>query len=243
MGANGAGQVEVRLALDDEANKAFANLDEQFRDSDLQRAGWVIAEPNTIEGASADGAVKEYVMSRGFSSPGEANQVLEQLTGDDGPFQNFQLQQHRNLLSVDSTFSGTVDLTDGIESFGNESLLAQTGRKIGIDANEAVANAGGDANKVFPVEVAVNLPGSPSRVQPAQEGDSWKPQYGTKMDLAKTNKGLDTHALLLLVMSAAALGGALLVVIKWRDDFRKARPFGRHGAGAGQGRKSSSKSS
>lgn len=211
---NGTGQVGVQVTLDADAAKAVPNVAEMLRTSDLIQAGWTVDDPESLD----DGGTRVGV-HHPFSSPSEADGLLLQLTGPDGPFRNFHVAQQRSWFRSSTSFSGQVDLTKGIESFGDTELQARTGFPLVIDPAELREGTGVDLATTFPVRVIVDLPGDPSVAEPALDDEGgWSVPYGEITTLKTEQRGMNTSVLLASATGVSLLLAAAVLAKTWKSD-------------------------
>jgi hypothetical protein len=210
--SNGTGTVSVTAQLDREAANAVPDLKEQLQTSDLVKAGWAVDGPSGKDGG------KVVTVHHDFGSPEEATALLRRISGNGPPFVDFQMQQQRSLIHVDTTFSGKVDMTQGVNSFGDLGLTQSLGSRLGFDPNELEKSLGVNWATTFPVSVEVNLPGKTTQADAA---------YGQVVPISATASGLNTRPWAFFALSGAALIACLLVLVLWRSD--KYRPQHRKG--------------
>jgi hypothetical protein len=94
---SGAGLVTVNLIADSEVVAAAPNLADDLRFDDATAAGWVIARPNK----TADGGL-QVSLKHTFDNAEQAGVLLNQLSGEFGPFKQMSLS--RTGKDTDSTF-------------------------------------------------------------------------------------------------------------------------------------------
>jgi hypothetical protein len=116
---DGSGTVSVELVLDREAVLRLGDVGSQLRVDDLVDAGWEVTgpEPTPDEGARV-------VVTKPFADPDQAAAVLSEVTGVDGPLRDATVEQQRRFGRVEQSFTATLDLSGGIEAFGDEELTA-----------------------------------------------------------------------------------------------------------------------
>lgn len=219
VGSNGSGSVEVVVELDAQAVAAIPNLAEQLRTSDLERAGWDVDGPELNEKSG----MTVIRVSHGFHNAGEANGLLKQLGSRDGPFRDFRIEIDRSFSQTDVTFDGTVDLTQGIASFGDDVLRDRVGLPLGFDADEMSRSLGTDWATTFPVDIVVDLPGDTSR-SPSTDPDSngrWHASYDAATALHAESSARNVLPLALSGSGVACLFAAALVATLWKSDVYK----------------------
>lgn len=225
MHADGTGVVALQVKLDKEAAAAVPDLAKDLRTGDLVTAGWKVDEPKVSNGITTFG------VHRSFDGAAQANALIGELTGPTGAFRNFQISQSSHTASVDTSFSGSADLSKGIDSFGDPGLQQRVGHLLGFDSKELQSSLGIDWQTQFPVEVAVRLPGGNRQSSPATGDDrSWVLQYGQVSHLEASASGVDSRPLVYVTLAVLCLAGLLVVLWKWRDSYRP-----RHGQHGGKG--------
>jgi hypothetical protein len=123
-------------------------------------------------------------------------------------------------LSV--TFDGSVDLSRGIESLGNDTLLSSTGSSLGFDPGEVRKALGTDFEKSFPVTVSVDLPGDAS-YDPLELRRGLTATYGTTSTLHAQAKAINVMAFVLLVSAGLLIIAAVVVAAAWKSGKYKGR--------------------
>jgi hypothetical protein len=163
--ADGSGVVHVGVGLDRDALAQVPDLAEQLRVDDLRRAGWRVLGPRR----EADGLT--WVRARhAFATPAEASRVLAQLNGPAGPFRGFAVTRDGSVFRKRVRFSGTVDLTRGLEGLADAELERRLGAaNPGVDAATLKQRFGVELADALEVQVSAHLPGSVS---------TWSPRTG-----------------------------------------------------------------
>jgi hypothetical protein len=145
--------------------------------------------------------------------------VLEDVAGAGGPLRGFSLSTQRSLLHTRTRFAGTVDLTSGLNGFGDPDLRTRLGGPgIGLDPAAVKQATGIDLATAFGLTVDVTLPGSLSATNaPSTSGHHaiWQPQPGQQVVLAATASQWNRRAIAFLVVAAVA-GLAALVLLARR---------------------------
>jgi hypothetical protein len=209
---DGSGTVEVATGLDEEALSRLPDLDDDgvsdaadlaalVRTSDLVDGGWTVSEPE----AAGDGTTWVRV-THPFGTPEEADQVLAQLTDPDGPVRHMHVTRRDPFGRTQYGFKGTVDLSDGLESFGDEGLAAALeGEALGEDPAAIEARTGEPLEDQFSLEITADLAG---------EAKSWHPRLGDP-PLALEHDGTVYHwpALALTVVAVVAVVALVLLLV------------------------------
>jgi hypothetical protein len=214
--SNGTGSVAVVVLLDREAANAIPDLKEQLQTSDLVKAGWTVEGPVDWE----DGG-KAVTVHHGFGSPEEATALMRRISGNGPPFVDFQMQQQRSLMHVDTTFSGKIDMKQGMNSFGDLGLTQSLGSRLGFDPNEIEKSLGVNWATAFPVDVQVSLPGKTAKAEAV---------YGQVVPINASASGPNTRPWAFFALSAASLIGCFLVLLLWKSG--KYRPKHKKGVRA-----------
>ena len=212
---DGSGSVTATVQLDRDA-AAVSDLRANLRVDDLRRAGWTVTGPvRTKAGGEEVKAVKR------FATPAEAGRAMDELSGKEGPFRDFELQRDRSTFTTRTEFTGTVDLSAGLAGFSDDELREVFGGSdFGVDLEELERQLGDTVDRVFKVRVAARLPGFIDSNAPteADNGVVWQPKLGEKAELSatgqKTNPANVAGALIAGVAAVALL--VSLALARWR---------------------------
>jgi hypothetical protein len=215
---DGSGTVEVAVGLDADAVGRLPDLDDDgrsdvadlvalVRTDDLAAAEWDVGGP--AEDGS-DGLVWMRATKR-FGTPEEAERVLAEITGPDGPMRGLRVEREDGFGRTRFTFEGTADLGGGLEAFGDEGLAAAlAGEPLGQDVAAIEQELGQPLADMFSLEVSADLPGHGSSSR------SWAPELGgdpVEMDATGTVRDWPVVG---LAAGAAACAIALVVVLGLR---------------------------
>jgi len=178
-------------------------LSSDLNTAGLADSGWHVTGPSPVAG---DGAV--VTATHPFSSAAEAAQLASSLAGS-GPASSrpfrITLQNRTTFWHVYSELSGTVDLTCGLDCFGDTGLKAATGYATGV--NPAPLLGSRKPAQVFLFDVKAQLPGGKSNP------DEWTPQLGRITVLsARTVSWNRGSVILVSVLSAVVLIGLIALV-------------------------------
>ncbi|MFO7281290.1 MAG: hypothetical protein C0P77_012875 [Thermoanaerobacterales bacterium] len=208
---DGSGTVEVAVGLDRAAleelpdldgdgARTAADLDQLVRDDDLVAAGWI------VEPAATDGDGTTWVRARrAFGTPEEAERVLAELTGPDGPLRDVRLVRSESFGRDRFELSGTVDLRDGLEAFGDEAMAAVLeGEPLGEDPAVIEERLGRPLAEVFTFELVAALPGGTT---------TWSPRLGDGPVEVRAETTVHDWPVLGLAALAVASFLALVVVL------------------------------
>jgi hypothetical protein len=210
--SDGSGVVRATVTLDKDAVSQVTDLRSQLRVDDLRSTGWRVDGPTpTKDGGAVVSA------SKAFASPAEATTVVEQLSGPTGPFRAFVLRRSRSFAKTRTTFRGQVDLSKGLAGFSDAELRTRLGSDLGFDPEALQGRLGRSLARIFPVTVAVRLPGSVSSNAPLRAGNGarWSPAFGESVVLTASSEQWNTRNLAAAGVGAAA-GLALLALLGTR---------------------------
>lgn len=180
--ASGAGVVRVGVGLDREAARRVPNLAADLRVDDLRAAGWRVTGPRR----EADGRLWVRA-AKPFSSPAEAARVVAEVSGAAGPFRDFAVVRRAGFWRTRTEVRGTVDLTGGVEAFGDEDLRRRLGgSSLGAPAEVLERRLGAALERMFTVQVDVRLPGEVTDANAplvSGGGARWRPRLGERVEL------------------------------------------------------------
>ena len=208
---DGSGEVTVAVALDAEALARVPDVDDDgtagladvaalVRTEDLVAAGWTVGEP----AESGDGGAS-LTISRPFGTPEEADLILAELTGAEGALRDLDVSRSTSFGRTELGFTGTADLSGGLEAFGDEGLAAALdGEPLGQDAAAIEAAAGVPLAEAVTVEITADLDG---------QSESWAPRLGDPPVAMASEATVYDVPVLVLAGVALAAALALLVVL------------------------------
>lgn len=209
LAEDGSGEVRVTTVLDDPAVARLPDLDDDgvsgaadlvalVRVDDLESAGWSVGEP----AEAGDGLA--LTVSRPFGTPEEADAILAELTGPDGALRDLHVTRSASFGRTELGFSGTADLSGGLEAFGDEGLAAALdGEPLGQDAAAIEAAIGTPLAEAVTLEVVADLDG---------DATTWAPRLGDP-PLAMVAESTSTDATVLLLTGVAVVAAVALVVL------------------------------
>jgi hypothetical protein len=209
---DGSGVVEVAVGLDREALAQVPDLDGNgtsdvtdlvalVRTDDLEAAGWRVREPD-----AAGSGMTWIRVSKPFGTPAEANDILAEVSGPSGPLRDMQLSRSTGFASTKLSFTGTADLSGGLEAFGDSGLAqALDGEPLGEDAAQIEQRLGEPLTDAFHLEVVVDLSGTYAE---------WSPQLGSEAQrLSTTGSTRDRPVLLLTVFAVLCIVAAVAAAV------------------------------
>ena len=203
--SDGSGQVRATLTLDRAAAAQVPDVARHRRVDDLEAAGWRVEEPKTTEGGGV-----ELRATKGFSSPDAATRVVDELAGANGPFRQFRLSHRRSLLKTRTAFSGTVDLSAGLEGFSDPALRERLGGPL-VDGATLEHQLGRPLGEVFTFRVRADLPGN-AQTNAVGGGEVWEPKLGETLILEATAERWNLARLGFAALAVVS-GMALVVVL------------------------------
>lgn len=205
----GAGRVVVDVALDRDAVAEIGDLTTQLRIADLQASGWEIEGPVD----AGDGGQRVRATKR-FATVTQGEAVLAEVGP---PVGGLRLARGRSFLRTTTEITGALDLTAGLDAFGDSELTGQLGGlPFGIEAAEIERRLGAPPAQAVGFAVTVRLPDD-GRAPPAR----WTPQLGERLDVEATGQRLNR---LNIVFAVVAFLFAAAFVASWR----RPQPAGRH---------------
>ncbi len=214
----GSGTVVVAVGLDDDALERVGDLEEELVVDDLVEAGWRITGPERGEGG-----LTWIRAERGFDTPEQLAAVVHHVSGDEGPFRDFELRQQRTALRTRYELTGVVDRRGSVEELLDEDLRAQLeGEAFGVDLAALAQQAQDALDRMFRVQVAVQLPGELTSNAPAEPGGValWRPSLGERSELRASSTAWQRGA---LAWSGVLAALAVLAVAFLVQRLRRAR--------------------
>lgn len=215
--SDGSGEVELALALDEEAVERRPDLVEELDLGDLTETGWEVSGP--VE--EADGNTWIRARHR-FGAPGELAALVDEVAGEDGPFRDFSLAREVAFADTTHRFRGTVDFTRGVAGVAEASELTEA---LGAEQLELLEERVGAAvDELIVVQVAVRLPGSVESNAPTQasNGALWRPSVLEREAVELSASGTVRRTQRLVWLGVAVAAGfvlflyTLIRVVAWR---------------------------
>jgi len=207
---DGSGRVRVEVVADKEV-AAAVDLSAGVRTEDLQQAGWTIEGPTP----QPDGGAR-VVATKPFADADAARAAVLEVSGPDGPFQEFRLERKRSFARTTTRFAGTVDFAKGIEAFGDPGLReALGGSDIGVDLARLEQSLNGPVDQAVGVEVAVRLPGDVQSNAPQQtsSGARWELRLRDRVELTAESTAWNVPNLTGAVLAVLVAAGLLVVLL------------------------------
>lgn len=211
MADDGSGSVEVAVGLDAEAMERVPDLDGDgarapadlaalVREDDLVAVGWTVSEPEV----AGDGTTWLRV-TRHFGTPDEAERVLAELTGPNGPLRDLGVERATSFGRTRLAFRGTADLSGGLEAFGDDGLaMALDGEPLGEDAADIETRIGQPLADAVTFEITARLDG---------DDTTWSPRLGEgPVALAADTTSYDVPVLGLALVAVLSLLALVLVL-------------------------------
>ena len=148
---NGSGLVTINMIADSQIVEQVPNLADDLEFEDVTNAGWVVTRPNK----TVDGGL-QVSLSHTFDNADQASALLNQLSGEFGPFK--QMSVTRSGKDTDSTFKldGILQVDGGLNAFADPSLLKTIG---GAPFAENLRQAELDLGKAMTIDFIATLPG------------------------------------------------------------------------------------
>lgn len=204
---DGSGTVSVEVVLDQEAADRIPDLAEQLRVRDLRRTGWVVTDPEPVEGG---GVV--ITATKGFFEPEQLAAVLGEIGGNRGPIIDPELERGRSFATTTYAFTGTLDLSRGVATFSDRRLTELLdGFPIGRDQAALEAELGAPLSELTSFTFAISLPEGDEAVT-----STWAAALGDE-PVAMAASTEERNLLALGLVGGAALAVVLLVlVLLWR---------------------------
>ena len=221
--ADGRGEVRVTAVLDKDAARFVGDVRERVRTADLREAGW---EVDTLD-TRPDGSVV-IVARHPFVGEDGAGRALAGVAGDGGPFKRFTLRQRRTFWKTTTTFSGDVDLARGLDAFADAELLRRLGgggaeQVLGVPVAQLERRFGEPLERIFDLEVAVELPGRvESDARTARAGSEvWELELGDRTSLSASAEQWNVRN---IALAAGALASGLAAAVVMALGRRRVRP-------------------
>ena len=186
---SGAGLLTLNLIADSELVVAAPNLADDLRFDDATAAGWIMSRPNK----TADGGL-QVSLTHTFDNTEQAGVLLNQLSGEFGPFK--QITLGRSGKDTDSTFKldGVLQVDGGLNAFADTQMLKIIG---GAPFEENLQQAGLDLGKAMTIDFVATLPGAIERTTGINTSNTvtWRvPLDGSEQSVLTTSRNTAVRA-------------------------------------------------
>lgn len=213
VASGGGGEVRATARLD---RAAVAHLggetpEKRLAVADLTEAGWKVSGPTVLP----DGGIEVEARQR-FTDAAGAARLVRDLAGEEGAFRDFDLRQQRTFLKTVTSFRSAVDLTPGLGAFTDErlreALAGAEGAALGVTDEQLEARFGAPVERLFGLQVAVDLPATAETNAPTESGGAavWAPELGARTVLEATSERWNVRNIL---ATAVALAATVLLVV------------------------------
>lgn len=129
--ADGTGEVQAGIGLDDGALAELGDPVTELRLDDLRQAGWSVAGP-----AKEQDGLTWVRLAHRFESAAEATRLAAQLGP---PFRDLALTRKRTFLKSKTALTGLVDMSEGVAAFSDPGLQeALAGVDLGPVTDESL---------------------------------------------------------------------------------------------------------
>lgn len=176
---DGSGVVQVTAILDRAATDALIDISaDGLKLSDLAQAGWEVELPEERNGGTVFRAQKA------FGNEAQFSEVMDELTGPDGVFRDFDLVIEPTFGRLDYTVTGSLNPAAGFESFGDEELDSALGRSLSdLAADERFQVSESDFNFTLNVLLPGDLPDglSTPNVEASEDQEQVQGQWMTNL--------------------------------------------------------------
>jgi len=148
---NGSGNVALVTTVDAEIVANNPDIASDLSFDDAKAAGWKVSDVATTETGGLQVRVSHH-----FDNPQEATTLLNQLSGEFGPFKNMSLS--RDGKDTDSTFTlnGKLEVNGGMNAFADGKLLSLIG---GAPYKQALIDSNQDIGQAVSMTFLTRLPG------------------------------------------------------------------------------------
>jgi hypothetical protein len=168
---DGSGTVTARVELDAEAVRAAERgglkLENSVRLGDLEAAGWDSTGWERVEGGGANLEV-----SKDFARASEAGAVVDELSGPDGPLQDFEVERDPSTFSTEWSFFGVGDLGNLKPGISTDADLVARLTASRIDVEDLEAQVLLKTAESLRLRVVADLPATSARTFDVPPGTS-----------------------------------------------------------------------
>jgi putative hydrolase of the HAD superfamily len=223
---DGSGEVTVVLVLDPEASEKLLDLDLDdgtgLALDDLAQSDWVVSPPTRREDGST-----EVIATKMFGTPEQFSEVMAELSGPDGLFQDFALVRRQRFAQVDYEITGSVDPSGGFDSLADSDLEEALGRPVSSIASTYLAEPG-----AVSINVVLSIPGQVRDEPPAglipSDADVLRARWQT--DLAADDpvpialRSVTRQVAALALRGVSVVAGVLAAIMVFAQLLRILRP-------------------
>jgi hypothetical protein len=243
--SGGHGTVTVAVTLDRGAVEELggeSSLSGQLKTADLTAAGWQVDGPRPGPDSSVVISARHP-----YSSSAEEAAIIESLAGSGPastrPFQ-LTLNEHDTFWHVYTRLTGKVNLTCGVDCFGDQGLRSVLGSSVGVEPGPLGGTAHEQPGQLFGFTVEARLPGRVHQTNAASESAGllrWTARLGATEELSATAQDWNWGSLILVfTLGFAAVAGTIAALLfRWRRS-RQGRGEGSGDDGSGEGGKDGS---
>jgi hypothetical protein len=235
---SGRGVVMVSVSLDRSALAAIGGvtaLSAQLQTGDLRAAGWTVTGP-----VAGPGATTVVSASHGYATPAQASALVADLAGsgpaggEGRPF-HVSFQKRHGFWRNETVLVGQVDLTCGVNCFGDSGLTTALGFPTGVNP-ASVAGPGNQPDQVFSFSLDARLPGHLVNSNGTALPDGsvrWTPRLGQRLQLAALTRTWNTGRIVAAIVAAGVLVvlGVGLAAYWWMRRRRRRRGHARRRRG------------
>jgi hypothetical protein len=207
---DGTGRVTAGLGLDADAIKELGDVSTALRLDDVRQAGWQVQGPQ-----NEDDGLTWFRVSKPFADPDQVPAILAELNGPAGPFREFKVVRTKSLTRSKTTFTGTLDLSQGLAGLSDPALAATLDDvDLGLDLAGLRARFGDALGRSVKVQVTAGLPGKVTTNAPGSQGGKalWAPELGQTIQLEASSEALKVDPRI-PIAAGATLALVLLVLI------------------------------
>jgi hypothetical protein len=152
MNADGSGVVALDLVADADLLAKAPSVLGDLRLDDVRQAGWEVTGP--VPTAGGGSSIR---LAKPFHSPAEAEAIVAEINGPQGPLRDVRLRRDVSFARVDLAVTGAVQWEGGLAAFSDSALTGLLGH---APLEQEVAASGVAAEDALALTVSVKLPGS-----------------------------------------------------------------------------------
>lgn len=188
--------------LDADAAARLPDLDQSLLLGDLKKSGWGVAGPKAVPGGGWQVSV-----SKPFSDSAQLRRLVSELSGPDGPFREFAFSRSHSFAKTSYRLDGIVDLSGGLDAFGDDNLRAALGGNIsGRSEQQLATELGQPIADALRFKVIARLPGGVNK--------EWTPRLGdSALELSASSSDRKPLAWVFAIACIVALAGFVATVL------------------------------